>query len=115
LSIFAREAAIGWLIWGKVLEIGGALLLAYVGLNAARVEISIGRHLHRDRNSSERPGPASGTDLEHVKAGMRELMELRKEQFGFYEAIAVATGTTLIAVGCLIYLVGLLIEDYTQS
>jgi hypothetical protein len=109
---FEREAAIFWLVSGKVLELGGALLVAYVGFHAARIEILITRHLYRDFVVGEKPEAGISTDLEQVKGDVRKLMELRKEQFGYYEALAVAAGTTLIAIGCFVYLIGLLIEHF---
>ena len=60
---------------------------------------------------STREAPA-GTDLEKLKAGLKTVLERRKARFGFYEAIAVATGTVLIAIECGMYLVGLLMEPH---
>jgi hypothetical protein len=93
-----------YLVWGKTLETVGAIFLAYVGIRACVIEILVGQHLH-----GEVP---PGTDLEKLRVGLRTVLERRKAQFGFYEAIAVAVGTLMIAIGCGLYLAGLLMEPH---
>jgi hypothetical protein len=93
-------------VYGKILETIGAILLAYVAVRAGVLEVLVGRHLRR---TAEEEG---GTDLERLRAGLKALLERRKAQFGLYEAIAVSAGTLLIAVGCALYLVGLLKEQH---
>ena len=91
-----------YLVWGKLLETIGAFLLAYVGVRAGVIEVLIGRHLRRSE--------ARSADLEALRADLEDVLDRRQSQFGFYEALAVAAGTLLIALGCVLYLVGLLIE-----
>jgi hypothetical protein len=98
-----------FIVYGKLLETVGAILLAYVGVRAAVLEVLIGRHLHQPTEQE------SGTDLENLRAGLRTLIGRRKAQFGFYEAIAVAVGTVLIAIGCGLYLYGLIADQHSPS
>jgi len=91
-----------YLVSGKVLEVVGAFFLAWVAIRACVIEISIGRHLHQDASAT--------TDLERLREGLRRVLERRRRQFGLVEAILVSAGTSLIAVGCVLYLIGLLTE-----
>jgi hypothetical protein len=99
-----------YLICGKVVELIGTVLLAYVGLNVSVAEVRIMRHLHRNPNLDEIGGTRDNSATGNVKEGMKKLMALRKARFGLTEAIAVGAGTVLIAFGCLIYLIGLMNE-----
>jgi hypothetical protein len=92
-----------YLVYGKILETAGAFLLAYVGIRAGVLEVLIGQHLHHRKETGS-------VDLEELRAGLEDVLDRRKKQFGFYEAIAVSTGTLLIAIGCGLYLAGLVME-----
>jgi hypothetical protein len=94
-----------YLVYGKILETVGAVLLAYVGIRAGVLEVLIGQHLHPRKG-------AGGADLEKLRAGLEDVLDRRRRQFGLYEAIAVGAGTLLIAVGCGVYLAGLLMEQF---
>jgi hypothetical protein len=91
-------------VLGKILETVGAIFLAYVALRAARLEILIAHPL--DQKGAANP------DLDKLKEGLKTVLELRKKQFGFYEAILVGTGASLIALGCGLYLLGLLMGGH---
>lgn len=90
------------LIWGKVLETIGSILVAYVGVRAFIYEIMIGRHYTIE--------PTGTDDLEKVGTRLSHLYDIRRRQFGSIEATAVFFGTLLIAAGCGLYLAGLLSE-----
>jgi hypothetical protein len=94
-----------YVVYGKMLETAGAFLLAYVGVRAGVLEILIGQHLQRRKETGS-------PDLEALRAGLEDVLDRRKRQFGFYEAIAVGAGTLLIAIGCALYLVGLLTQGH---
>jgi hypothetical protein len=97
---FFLGALMHYLLWGKILETVGALLLAYVGVWIAVHEVLVGRFL---RDGLDAP---SG-DTEKFRERLREIFEFRRRQFGFREALCVAFGTVLIFVGCALYLYGL--------
>ena len=89
---------------GKILETVGAIFLAYVALRAAWIELLIAHPL--DQKGTNNP------DLTKLNKGLNTVLELRKKQFGFYEAIWVGTGASLIAIGCGLYLLGLLVAEH---
>lgn len=103
-------------VWGKILETIGAILVAYVAVRAGLYEIRIGRHFI-SRKRPGRPAQPAGTaqtagtdDLDVLVERLRQAYEHRRRQFGLIEAIAIGLGTLLIAVGCGLYLYGLLSE-----
>jgi hypothetical protein len=51
-------------------------------------------------------------ETETLRKGLRQVLERRHRQFGFYEALLVGSGTMLVALGCVLYLVGVLIESH---
>ena len=51
-------------------------------------------------------------ETEKLRKGLRQVLERRHRQFGFYEALLVGSGTMLVALGCVLYLVGVLIESH---
>src|SRR3982074_79112 len=105
----SRGTRMTYLVWGKILETIGALFVAYVGIRACVIEVSIGRHLHR-HVPVHRNVPADITDLERLRTVLSAVLERRERQFGLVEAILVGAGTLLIASGCVLYLIGLLRE-----
>jgi hypothetical protein len=91
------------LLSGKILETIGAFFIAYVGVRAAVLEVLVGRHL---RAADE----VSDGDVKKLGDSLKEILEHRRRQFGFYEAILVGAGTLFVFFGCGLYLVGLLME-----
>jgi len=91
---------LSYTLLGKILETIGATLLAYVAVKAACVEWTVGRHLRSD-------GMSKNEDLESIRIALSEIAERRRRQFGPTEALLVGIGTTLVAIGCLVYLLGL--------
>jgi hypothetical protein len=93
-------ASLSFLFIGKAIETVGALALTYVGAKVARIEWFIGRHFHG--NESE-----ENEDLKKIGIGLAEVVELRRKQFGPTEALLIAIGTSLVTIGCLVYLFGI--------
>jgi hypothetical protein len=93
-----------YLVSGKILETIGACLVAYVGFRAAVLEVMIGRHF---RGQSLDAG-----DVDKLKKGLEAILEKRNRQFGLYEAMLVGSGTALVAIGCALYLAGVLTETH---
>jgi hypothetical protein len=88
------------MVWGKILETVGAFLLAWVALRAFLLAALI------DLPGTEPRNPA----LQRVMSRLEKTVARRKEQFGFIEAFLVSVGASLIAIGCSLYLAGLLKE-----
>jgi hypothetical protein len=92
-------------LMGKSLETFGAFLIAVVGIRAAILEFLVGRHLHlpnsRDLDSS----------MKEFGNRIGELLELRRRQFSFKEALCVGFGTAFVFAGCGLYLIGLLFYE----
>jgi hypothetical protein len=84
------------LILGKGLETLGAVILAWIAFRAARMEIKVGRHLNDDSQLSD--------ELKDIQKRLQEARKFRQQQFGLRELLFVGAGTTLIAVGCALYL-----------
>jgi len=94
-------SAESYIIIGKLLETIGAISLAYVGVKVACVEWFIDRHIH----SKE---PTTNPDMEGIRTMLEEISERRRKQFGTTEALLVGVGTTLAAIGCAVYLYGIM-------
>src|SRR5262245_11605387 len=92
-------------VLGKILETIGAIFLAYVALRAMMLEILIATPLGEEEG-------AANPDLDKLKEGLKKVLKRRKKQFGFYEAILVGAGASLIAIGCVSYLAGLLMGEH---
>jgi hypothetical protein len=86
------------LFWGKLLETIGAVLLAYVAYRVARYQMFVLGPVQQDEGG--------GSDLNRVGTGLSRIFGKQREKFGTKEALAVLLGTSLVALGCLIYLVG---------
>jgi hypothetical protein len=86
------------LFWGKFLETVGAVLLAYVAYRVARYQMYVLGPVQQDEGG--------GGDVNRVGSGLSKIFSKRRERFGTKEAIAILLGTSLVALGCLIYLVG---------
>jgi hypothetical protein len=84
---------------GKLLETIGAVGLAYVGVRAAYLEISVGRHLHLGTGAEA---------LDELRDGLEKARQFRQHQFGPKEVAIVGAGTALVALGCGLYLYGML-------
>ena len=82
------------LLWGKGLETIGALLLAYVAVRAAWIEIFIVQPLR---------GATKGGTISPLTERLEKIFEAKRREFGLYESIFVSIGTLLIFSGCLIY------------
>lgn len=95
-----------YLVYGKVLETFGAILVAYVVVRAAKIELSIGQLI------KPHDGTIESNDLERLRKDLKTVLDRRNEQFGFYEAILSGIGTLLIAIGCALYLIGILREAH---
>jgi hypothetical protein len=96
------EMDVTFLLWGKSLETVGALLIAYVAVRAAFLELLVGRHL--------RFGNASSDDIESFRKKLSDVLEHRRHLFTVYEATIVGVGTVLVFLGCLLYLIGIFHE-----
>jgi hypothetical protein len=94
------------LILGKILETIGAICLAWVGFRVGILEFWIGRHLLPSRSVNV------ADSLEELRLRLKEEQEFRRRQFGQSEAVMIAAGTGLIALGSLIYLYGLLSSSH---
>jgi hypothetical protein len=104
-----------YLVGGKVLETIGALFIAYVAVRACALEMKSGYHLKRqsaDLEMQRRQDDGGVDETEKLRKGLRQVLEQRHRQFGFYEALLVGSGTMLVALGCVLYLVGVLIESH---
>ena len=88
-----------YLVGGKLLETIGALFIAYVAVRACALEMKSG---YQDDGAVD--------ETENLRKGLRQVLDQRHRQFGFYEALLVGSGTMLVALGCVLYLVGVLIE-----
>jgi hypothetical protein len=101
------------LIIGKSVETFGAAFLCYVGGRVAYLEWFVGSRLQdADEFSAFESEGAEGQDagLKIIKADLRKMVEHRRKQFGPKEAFCVGLGGVLIFLGCLIYLLGLILE-----
>jgi hypothetical protein len=65
----------------------------------------------RSRNAAS-AGDGAVDETEKLREGLRQVLEQRHRQFGFYEALMVGSGTMLVALGCVLYLFGVLIESH---
>jgi hypothetical protein len=104
-----------YLVGGKLLETIGALFISYVAVRACALEMKSGYHLKRqsaDLETRRRQGDGAVDETEKLREGLRHVLEQRHRQFGFYEALMVGSGTMLVALGCVLYLVGVLIESH---
>jgi hypothetical protein len=98
------------LILGKLLETIGSGLIALVAVQAFILEAFVGRHLvpkQIDRQEEAGTDDVQRMGIKTVGEHLEAVYSLRRRQFGFREALAVAIGTLLIAVGCGLYLAGL--------
>jgi preprotein translocase subunit Sss1 len=91
------------LVVGKALEVFGAISLSYVGVRAAIIELFIVAPL---RSGNHAPS-SSMTSAAHR---LEKAQEARRREFGPYEALIVAVGAVFVAVGCIWYLVALMME-----
>ena len=99
------------LVLGKILETVGSILVALVGLQALILEIFVGRRLMPRRIEFQRGAGMQHTDdVDRVGERLEQIYNFRRRQFGLREALAVGIGTLLIALGCALYLAGLLNE-----
>jgi hypothetical protein len=102
-----------YLVGGKLLETIGALFIAYVAVRACALEMKSGYHSKRQSAETHRRQDDSAVDeTENLRKGLRQVLDQRHRQFGFYEALLVGSGTMLVALGCVLYLVGVLIESH---
>ena len=99
-----------YLTSGKFLETFGAFLIAYVGIRAGIIEALIERPIYRRRGGANEPRTSADSSVESLRAALEIVLARRRRLFGFYEAILVAAGTSLVAIGCLLYFIGLLSE-----
>jgi hypothetical protein len=94
---------------GKFLETIGAIFLAYVAIRAGWMEFRIGRHLHVQKEASDNAIIKDrSTPLEQLQKRLDDARQFRQKQFGFKEVLIVGSGACLIAVGCGLYLYGML-------
>jgi hypothetical protein len=105
-----------YLVSGKILETIGAVFVAYVAIRACVLEMIIGRHLRRRSMDIEMlRRKAEGIidrDVERLRDGLERILEQRHRQFGFYQALLVGSGTMFVAIGCALYLVGVVVESH---
>jgi hypothetical protein len=98
---------------GKFLETLGTLLLAWVGVRAMYIAVWIEGPVRSDPPDEELIDIES-QDVSDVQKLLKEIQrrnEIRHKLFGYYEAIYVGIGTILVAIGCVIYLIGILIAE----
>jgi hypothetical protein len=111
---FCEATMTDLLVSGKILETVGASFIAYVGARACALEVRIWRRIRQHSIDPEafrhEAQDAVDRDLERLRKGLETIWEHRQRQFGFYESILVASGTVAIALGCALYLAGLLQE-----
>jgi hypothetical protein len=83
-------------------------------VRACALEMKSGYHLKRQPADLETQRQDDGAvdETEKLRKGVRQVLERRHRQFGFYEALLVGSGTMLVALGCVLYLVGVLIESH---
>lgn len=98
------------IILGKILETLGAALLAYVGGRAALIDLFIVRPIIHESIGGDQQDTASATD--RLVERLSGVANARRRQFGTTEVSIVALGSLLVAAGCAVYLIGLLIEDH---
>ena len=81
MSQFLSLTVHQWLIVGKSAETFGSILVAFVGVKAMYLEVSIGRHLvpQNFRSTQTKTG---GTDLDRIGRRLEDIHTLRKRQFG---------------------------------
>jgi hypothetical protein len=104
VGAFLFDPVMTYLFWGKVLETLGAFFLAYVGAWIAVHQILTGHELEAYRDIRD-------GDLKKLGTALNAIFKFRRRQFGFFEAICVGIGTALVFLGCLVYLIGLWMEQ----
>jgi hypothetical protein len=106
------------LLIGKLLETLGAGLIAWVGMRAMYIAVWIEgpvRSISPEEGSVDIEPPSISdaqklSDVQKLLLEIQRINEKKNKLFGYYEAIYVGTGTLLIALGCLVYFIGLIME-----
>jgi hypothetical protein len=104
-----------YLVGGKLLETIGAMFIAYVAVRACALEMKSGylpKRPSADLETQRRKEDGAVNETEKLQKDLRQVLERWHRQFGFYEALLVGSGTMLVALGCVLYLVGVLIESH---
>jgi hypothetical protein len=94
-----------YLVSGKILETIGAVFVAYVAIRAADNWTPSAAARWKAEGIIDR-------DVERLRDGLERILEQRHRQFGFYQALLVGSGTMFVAIGCALYLVGVVVESH---
>jgi hypothetical protein len=81
-----------------------------VGLQALILEIFVGRLLIPRKIEFQSGAGTHTGNIDRLGERLEQIYNFRRRQFGLREALAVGIGTLLIALGCALYLAGLLNE-----
>jgi hypothetical protein len=94
-------------------------MLAWVGVRAMYIAVWIEgpvmpdpQSMEEELTAEEKPIDTKSTDVsvQELFRAIRRVNERRHQLFGYYEAIYVGIGTMLVALGCVIYFIGLINE-----
>src|SRR5208282_5492850 len=99
------------LLAGKLIEIIGAALIAWVAIQACVLEVIFIAPLETS-GSNEMEETCGSKEMENdnflsLQERLKKVNERKRQQFGYWESISVAIGSIFIFAGCIFYIVGL--------